>query len=63
VNVHHVPSHSANLLSISQLTQIGKIVEFWLDHFFLRDVNNDILIVTEGFLDSKDQLYKLCDLS
>ena len=31
VDVFHVPSLSANLLSVSQLTQIGKIVEFWPD--------------------------------
>jgi hypothetical protein len=31
VDVYHVPNLSANLLLVSQLTQIGNIVEFWPD--------------------------------
>jgi hypothetical protein len=31
VDIYHVPNLSANLLFVSQLTQKGKIVEFWPD--------------------------------
>ena len=31
IDMFHVPSFSANLLSVSQLTQIKKIVELFLD--------------------------------
>ena len=35
VDMYHVPSLSAYLLFISQLTQTGKSVELWLDRFFV----------------------------
>ena len=54
VNVYHVPSLSENLLSISQLTQIGNIFKFWYNHFFVKYMNKDELIATEGVLGSKD---------
>ena len=63
IDVYHVPSLSVNLLSISQLTHTGKIVEFWLDHFFVKYMNKYGLIVVEGILNSKDRMYKFHDLS
>jgi hypothetical protein len=62
VDIYHVPNLSENLLLVSQLTQTSNIVEFWPDRFFVKDLKNDRSIVTEGFLDSKDGLYKFCDL-
>jgi hypothetical protein len=38
VNVYHVPNISSNLLYVAQLTQTGKIVEFWTDWFYVRDL-------------------------
>ena len=61
--MYHVPSLSTNLLLVSRLTQIDKIVEFWLDQLFVKDMKNDRLIVTEGLIDSKDQVYKVHDLA
>lgn len=63
VNVFHVPSLSVNLLSVSQLTYTDKIVEFWPDHFFIKDRKNPRPIIAKGVLDPKDKLYKFCDLS
>ena len=37
-------------------------MEFWSYQFFVKDVKKDRSIVTKGFLNSKDQLYKFCDL-
>jgi len=62
VDVFHVPNLSANLLSVSQLTHTGKIVEYWPNQLFVKDVKNDRLIIVEGFLNSKGGLYKFCDL-
>lgn len=62
LNMFHVHSLSENLLYVSKLTHIGKIVEFWLDRLFIKDLNNDRFIIREGLLDPKDWLYKLCDL-
>lgn len=61
--MYHVPSLSANLFLVSLLTQIGNIVEFWLDQFFIKDLKNDTVIFVDGFLDSKDHLYEFHDLS
>ena len=51
--MYHVPSLSANMLSIFQLTQIGKIMEFWMDKFLIKDLKNDRSIGIEGFLDPR----------
>jgi hypothetical protein len=48
--------------SVSQLTQTGKIVEFWPDQFFVRDLKKGWSIFG-GFLDPKDSLYKFCDMT
>jgi hypothetical protein len=61
VDVYHVPNLSANLLFVSQLTQTGKIVEFWPDRFYVRDLKKGKLIVVDGILDPMDNLYKFCD--
>jgi hypothetical protein len=53
-----VPNLSANLLSITQLIQIGKIVEIWPDWFYVHDFKKGKLIVAGGILDPKDNLYK-----
>ena len=52
--MYHVPSLSANLLSVYQLTQTSKVVKYWSNRFFFKDMKNDRLIFIEGFLDSKD---------
>ena len=39
-NVYHVPSLSEKLLSITQLTQIDKSIEFWLDQFIVKDLKH-----------------------
>jgi hypothetical protein len=36
-------------------------VEFWPDQFFVKDLKNGKSILSRGFLDSKDGLYKFCD--
>ena len=63
VDVYHVSSLSSYLLSISQLKQTSNIVEFWPNHFFVKDIKNDRLIFLEGCLNSKDLLYNFCDFS
>jgi hypothetical protein len=47
---------SVNLLSVSQLTYIGNIVEFCLDRVLVRDLKNDKSIVVEGFIESNNGL-------
>ena len=54
VDVYHVPNLSVYLLFISQVTKACKIVKFWLDRFFVKDLKKDGLIITEGVLKSKD---------
>lgn len=49
----HVPSLSTNLSTVFQLTQTGKIVEFWLNKFFIKNLK-DRLIIADGLLDPKD---------
>jgi hypothetical protein len=61
VDVYHVPNLSANLLFVSQLTQTGKIVEFWPDRFYVCDLKKGKSIVVDGILDPMDNLYKFCD--
>jgi len=51
------------MLFIPQLTPIGKTIEFWLDRFVVKDINNDFDIVVEGILNCKDTLYKFCGLT
>lgn len=62
IDMFHVPSLSANLLSISQLAQTSKIVEFWPNCFFIKDIKKDRSIIVEGVLYPKDQLYKFHNL-
>ena len=62
INMFHVPSLSVNLLLVSQPTQTGKIVEFYPDHFFTKDLRKHRSIITVESLDPKDQMYKFCDL-
>lgn len=61
ISVYHVPSLNVNLFSKLQLTQIGKMVELWLDRFVVKDINNAFVILVEGILDPKYILYKLCN--
>jgi hypothetical protein len=53
VDVYHVPNLSANMLFVSQLTQTGKIVEFWPDRFYVHDLKKGKSIVVGGFLDRR----------
>ena len=55
-----VPCLSMNLLSVSQLTQTGKIVEFQTNRLFMKNLK-DKFIVVDGLLDPIDHLYKFCD--
>ena len=57
-----MPSLSANMLSVSQLTQTRNIVELWPNLFFIKNLK-DRLIIADGIHDPKDQLYKFRDLS
>jgi hypothetical protein len=54
VDVYHVPNLSENLLLVSQLTQISKIVEFWKNQFLVKGLMKDRSNFVEGFLNSKD---------
>jgi hypothetical protein len=56
-----VPNISANLFSVAQLTHIGKIIEFWLNQFFVRDLKKGKYIVFNKILNMTDNLYKFCD--
>jgi hypothetical protein len=53
----------ANLLYVSQLTQTGKIVEFFGHRFFVFYLNKGKLINVRGFLDLKDSLYNFCNMT
>jgi hypothetical protein len=61
VDVYHVQNFSSNLLFVAQLTQTCKIVEFWIDQFYVRDLNKGKSIVVGGILDPKDNFYKFRD--
>ena len=63
VKFYHVPNLSANLFSIDQLTQTSNIVKFWSDWFFIHDLKKGQSIIIGGFLDSKDNLYKFCEMT
>ena len=54
VDVYHVPSLNVNLLLVSKLTQTSKIVEFYPNPFFVKDINNENSIVAKGSLNLKD---------
>jgi hypothetical protein len=56
-NVLHVPKLYINLLSVYQITQIGKRVEFTSDSVTVLDMH-DSSIIAVGEVDHKSQLYK-----
>ena len=60
-NVYHVPITSAIFLSVSQLTNTKKTVEFWLDRFVMKDIRCVGENLASIILDPKDGIYKLCD--
>lgn len=62
-NTYHFPSLSEKNLSVSQLTQTSKIVEFWPNRFVVKNMNNEGLNFTKGFLNSKGGLDTFFDLS
>ena len=62
IDMFHVYCISINQLSISQLTQTNKIVELWPNHFFIKDLWKNKLIVANGVFDPKDWLYKFYNL-
>jgi hypothetical protein len=61
-DVYHVPNPSSNLLFVTQLTHTGKIVEFWLDQFYVCDLKKDKPIFIGG-LYPIDSLYKFRDMN
>ena len=63
IKVYHVPSLSMNMLFVSQLEQARKIIELWHDGFLIEYLKKDRSIVAKRVLNSKDRLYKVCDLS
>ena len=57
-----MPILSVNLLSIAQLKQTKKIVEFWLDLFIVKDPRLwGVRTVASGYLNPKDKFYKFRD--
>jgi hypothetical protein len=63
VDVYHVPNLSTNLLfGLSADTDREDCGVLAIDRFLVKDLKNGKLIIVEGFLDSKDDLYKFCDL-
>jgi hypothetical protein len=64
VGIYHVPNVNANtLLCVAQLTQTGKIVEFWPDQFYIHDLKKGNSIVVGGILNLMDSLYKFYDMT
>ena len=53
VDMFHVPSLSANMLFVSQLTQVRKIVELWHDRIFIKNLKGRS-IIADGLLNPKD---------
>jgi hypothetical protein len=45
-----VPNISANMFFVAHLLQIGKIVEFWLDWFYVCDLKKRNSIFIGGLL-------------
>ena len=60
-NIYDVPSLSVNLMSVAQLTQTGKNVEFWSNHFIIKDMRHGGVSIATGYLDPKYMLYRFCD--
>ena len=60
-DVYHIPILSANLLSVAQLMNSKKTVEFWLDRFIVKDLSLCEEIVALGILDPKYGLCRFCD--
>jgi hypothetical protein len=56
-NVLHVPKISMNLLSVYQITQKGKKVEFTSDSISVIDMHDNSIIAI-GEVDHKSRLYK-----
>jgi hypothetical protein len=56
-NVLHATKLSINLLSVYQISQIGKKVEFTLDSAYLLDMHDNSIIAI-GEVDHKSRLYK-----
>ena len=56
-NVLHVPNLSINFLSVYQITQTGKRVEFTSDSVSVLDMHDNYIIAV-GEVDHKSQLYK-----
>jgi hypothetical protein len=63
VDIYHVPNLSSNLLFVTQLTQIGEIVEFWPDRFCVRDLKKGKSIIVRGLFDLTYNLYKFHDMT
>jgi hypothetical protein len=61
-NVLHVPNLSMNLLSVYQITQKGKKVEFTSDLVSIIDMHENSIIAI-GELDHKSRLYKFTKFS
>jgi hypothetical protein len=61
IDVYHVPIMSAILFYIPQLTQNGKMLEFWSDQFVVKDMHNKFVVVAKGILDLKGKLYNFFD--
>jgi hypothetical protein len=60
-NVLHIPNLSINLLSVYQITQTGKRVEFTSDSIIVLDMHDSSIIVV-GEVDHKSRLYKFTNL-
>jgi hypothetical protein len=58
-----VPNLSSNLLYVAKLTQTRKIAKLFPDWFYVHDLKKGQSIVTEGFLDLNDSLYKFYDMN
>jgi hypothetical protein len=61
-NVLHVPNLSMNLLSVYQITQKGKKVEFTLDLVFVVNMQDNSIIAI-GEVDHKSRLYRFTKFS
>jgi hypothetical protein len=61
-NVLHVPKLSMNLLSVYQITQKGKKVEFTSDSVSVIDMHDNSIIAI-GEVDHKSRLYKFTKFS
>jgi hypothetical protein len=61
-NVLHVPNLSINLLSVYQITQTGKKVEFTSDSVSVIDMHDNSIIAIDE-VDHKSRLYKFTKFS